>query len=294
MNAVAAKLGVYLKLGRVSNLPTVWTNVLAGVVLAGGRPEPRLLVLLWSALSCFYVGGMFLNDAFDRGLDARERPERPIPSGQIGAAEVYGAGYLLLAAGILLLAAEAFLFGGRRSWAPAGAGAVLAGSIVLYDAWHKGNPLGPLLMGLCRMLVYAIAALSVAPGLKAPVIGAAVVLLAYLIGLTAVAKQENLRELRNLWPLPFLFAPFLYAAPLAAGSPAGAALYAGFLAWVSSAIFLLIGRRKEIGRAVVRFIAGISLLDALLIAGAGRPAIALVAALGFATTLAAQRYVKGT
>ncbi len=294
MNAVAAKLGVYLKLGRVSNLPTVWTNVLAGVVLAGGRPEPRLLVLLWSALSCFYVGGMFLNDAFDRGLDARERPERPIPSGQIGAAEVYGAGYLLLAAGILLLAAEAFLFGGRRSWAPAGAGAVLAGSIVLYDAWHKGNPLGPLLMGLCRMLVYAIAALSVAPGLKAPVIGAAVVLLAYLIGLTAVAKQENLKELRNLWPLPFLFAPFLYAAPLAVGSPAGAALYAGFLAWVSSAIFLLIGRRKEIGRAVVRFIAGISLLDALLIAGAGRPAIALVAALGFATTLAAQRYVKGT
>jgi len=237
---------------------------------------------------------MFLNDAFDQGLDARERPERPIPSGQIGAAEVYGAGYLLLAAGILLLAAEAFLFGGRRSWAPAGAGAVLAGSIVLYDAWHKGNPLGPLLMGLCRMLVYAIAALSVAPGLKAPVIGAAVVLLAYLIGLTAVAKQENLKELRNLWPLPFLFAPFLYAAPLAVGSPAGAALYAGFLAWVSSAIFLLIGRRKEIGRAVVRFIAGISLLDALLIAGAGRPAIALVAALGFATTLAAQRYVKGT
>ncbi len=294
MNAVAAKLGVYLKLGRVSNLPTVWTNVLAGVVLAGGRPEPRLLVLLWSALSCFDVGGMFLNDAFDQGLDARERPERPIPSGQIGAAEVYGAGYLLLAAGILLLAAEAFLFGGRRSWAPAGAGAVLAGSIVLYDAWHKGNPLGPLLMGLCRMLVYAIAALSVAPGLKAPVIGAAVVLLAYLIGLTAVAKQENLKELRNLWPLPFLFAPFLYAAPLAVGSPAGAALYAGFLAWVSSAIFLLIGRRKEIGRAVVRFIAGISLLDALLIAGAGRPAIALVAALGFATTLAAQRYVKGT
>jgi 4-hydroxybenzoate polyprenyltransferase len=94
--------------------------------------------------------------------------------------------------------------------------------------------------------------------------------------------------------LPFLFAPFLYAAPSAARSLAGAALYAGFLAWVSSAIALLVGRRKEIGRAVVRFIAGISLLDALLIAGAGRPATALVAVLGFATTLAAQRYVKGT
>ena len=294
MNGVAAKVGVYLRLGRVSNLPTVWTNVLAGVVLAGGRAEPRLLVLLWSALSCFYVGGMFLNDAFDRELDARERPERPIPSGQIGAAEVYGAGYLLLAVGILLLFVQAFLLGGRRSWEPVGAGAMLAGAIVLYDAWHKGNPLSPLLMGLCRMLVYVIAALSVVPGIEAPVIGAAVVLLAYLIGLTAVAKQENLKELRNLWPLAFLFAPFVYTAPLAARSLAGLALYTGFLAWVCAAIYLLVGRRKEIGRAVARLIAGISLLDALFVAGAGRPAGALVAVLCFATALAAQRYVKGT
>src|SRR5215470_8587780 len=149
MNAVAAKLGVYLRLGRVSNLPTVWTNVLAGVVLAGARPEPRRLLVLWTALSCFYVGGMFLNDAYDRDVDARERPERPIPSGRIAAGEVYGIGYLLLAAGILLLVAEAFLFGGRKSWAPAGAGATLAASIVFYDAWHKGNPLSPVLMGLC-------------------------------------------------------------------------------------------------------------------------------------------------
>lgn len=294
MNAVAAKLGVYLKLGRVSNLPTVWTNVLAGVVLAGGRPEPRLLILLWTALSFLYVGGMLLNDAFDHELDARERPERPIPSGQIGAAEVYALGYAMLAAGILLLGAEAFLFGGRRSWAPVGAGAILAGAIVLYDAWHKGNPLSPLLMGLCRMLVYAIAALAVTPRLDAAVIGAALVLLAYLIGLTAVAKQENLKKPGNLWPLPFLFAPFVYSARMVAGSNAGAAFYAGFLAWVLSAISLLVGKKKEIGRAVVRFIAGISLLDALFIAGTGQLAAALVAALGFATTLAAQRYVKGT
>src|SRR5260370_21146896 len=102
MNAVAAKLGVYLRLGRVSNLPTVWTNVLAGVVLAGGRPEPRLLIFLWTALSFFYVGGMFLNDAFDRRLDARERPERPIPSRQIGAPEVHAFRHPMLAAGNLL------------------------------------------------------------------------------------------------------------------------------------------------------------------------------------------------
>src|SRR2546425_8066153 len=76
---------IYLRLGRISNLPTVWTNVAAGIVLAGGTPAAGMLVVLATALSLFYVGGMFLNDAFDRAVDARERPERPIPAGLGGA-----------------------------------------------------------------------------------------------------------------------------------------------------------------------------------------------------------------
>ena len=81
-----------LRLGRVSNLPTVWTNMLTGLVLAGGSlVDPRILPLL-IALSLFYVGGMYLNDAFDAELDAKERPERPIPSGQISARTVFIAG----------------------------------------------------------------------------------------------------------------------------------------------------------------------------------------------------------
>ena len=41
---------VYLRLGRVSNLPTVWTNVLAGVALAGVSVDPGPLALLALAL----------------------------------------------------------------------------------------------------------------------------------------------------------------------------------------------------------------------------------------------------
>ena len=41
-------------------------------------------------------------------------------------------------------------------------------------------------------------------------------------------------------------------------------------------------------------IAGISLLDAVLIAGAGALGIAWLAVLGFALTLALQRFVSGT
>ena len=51
---------------------------------------------------------------------------------------------------------EALLYGLKRS------GAALAGLIVLYDAHHKGTPLSPLIMGLCRVFVYLTAAFAVA------------------------------------------------------------------------------------------------------------------------------------
>ena len=76
-------IAILLRLGRVSNLPTVWTNVLAGLVLAGGDwYEWRTFVTL-VAMSLFYVGGMYLNDYFDRSIDARERPGRPLPAAHI-------------------------------------------------------------------------------------------------------------------------------------------------------------------------------------------------------------------
>ncbi len=77
-----------LVLGRVSNLPTVWSNCLAGWLLGGGGHGLDFLILLLGA-SLLYVGGMFLNDAFDQEFDRVSRRERPIPSGQIDAAEVW-------------------------------------------------------------------------------------------------------------------------------------------------------------------------------------------------------------
>ena len=79
------KLRLALQLGRISNLPTVWSNVLVGALLGGATLDDARLPLLMAAMSLFYVGGMFLNDAFDRTFDARHRPERPIPSGQVRA-----------------------------------------------------------------------------------------------------------------------------------------------------------------------------------------------------------------
>ena len=73
-----------LAICRVSNLPTVWMNVLAAAALSGMGVEFSSLGLLLISLSCFYCGGMCLNDVFDRSFDADHQPFRPIPAGQIG------------------------------------------------------------------------------------------------------------------------------------------------------------------------------------------------------------------
>jgi 4-hydroxybenzoate polyprenyltransferase len=284
----------YLLLGRVSNLPTVWTNTLAGSALAGATAGPGRLALLALAFSLLYTGGMYLNDAFDRDADRRERPERPIPSGRVASRSVFAIGFGLLAAGVLVVGAAAApsATGGTAAvWS----GLILAGVIVGYDAWHKANPLSPVVMGLCRVLVYVTAALAVASRVGPAVAGGAAVLLSYLIGLTYVAKQENLSEVRHLWPLAFLGAPFVYAWPTLLGGGLGAVLFLGFLAWAAYAVAWLVRPgRRDIRRAVVSLIAGISLLDALLIAGAGDPVAATWAVVGFALTLIFQRWVPGT
>src|SRR5262245_831890 len=125
------KLGTALRLGRVSNLPTTWTNVAAGLTLSGAAFDATLALGLCLAISCFYVGGMYLNDAFDREYDARERPERPIPSGQVRAATVFAIGFGLLALGVLIVAASALRPGGT-GFAPIAAALALCGVIVVY------------------------------------------------------------------------------------------------------------------------------------------------------------------
>ena len=155
------KLSVALRLGRVSNLPTVWSNVMTGMALAGVAAIDCRLAILVLSLSLFYVGGMFLNDAFDHSFDAKARPERPIPSGQVSAAQVHAFGFGMMAIGLALLAWLGYGYEPFTQWRPVLSGLALAAAIVFYNWHHKNNPLSPFVMGLCRMLVYLTAAFSV-------------------------------------------------------------------------------------------------------------------------------------
>ncbi|WP_088278320.1 UbiA family prenyltransferase [Ideonella sp. A 288] len=288
-------LSLALRLGRISNLPTVWTNVLVGALLAGGGLADARLPLLMVAMSLFYVGGMFLNDAFDRGFDAVHRPERPIPSGQVSAGQVFGFGFGMLALGLAGVAVASRGPDGLPAWRALASGAALAAAIVYYNADHKGNALSPLIMGLCRVFVVLTAAYSLAPALPAAVVLAAVALLCHLIGLTYIAKQEHLDRLGALWPLGFLAVPVLYGLWLGLSVPLvwlPLALYVGVLAFAMGR--LRRRARGDVPRAVVTLIAGMSVLDAVVLAGAGLWLPAVLAVVAFGLTLALQRWVAGT
>ena len=277
-----------LKLGRVSNLPTVWTNVLAAAVLANGSWRGWRITIVLVAMTLFYIGGMYLNDYFDRALDAEERPERPIPSGEISAAAVAAIGYGLLATGVGLLAITGF--------GAAVVGLLLALVIVGYDQFHKGVSLAPVVMGACRALVYLGTAVATAANVPIFVASAALALLAYVAGLTYAARQESLDRVGNLWPLALLAAPLVVSAPALVAGPVSIALY-GALAGASTYAVYLLARRPKAGavsHAVGVLIAAISLVDAAFLASIGATVPGIIAATGFIVTLALQRLIAGT
>jgi hypothetical protein len=292
MSAIAVQmpsLSTLLRLGRISNLPTVWTNVLAGSVIAGGGQNPGEVALIMTAMTAFYVGGMYLNDFFDRAIDARDRPGRPIHAGEIHAIAVALIGFGLLATGIVLMIPFGLV---AILWS-----ALLAGVIVLYDVWHKGNALSPVLMGLCRALVYVGSGVAVTGHTSHATIVGAVALASHVAGITYAAKQESLDRIGTLWPLALLAVPLFIALP---------AIFSGWLVIVAFLLLLaadavairLLVRRAVPGAvpaAVSRLIAAICLVDALAIALAGCGVLLVViCALGDPLTRLFQKSIPGT
>jgi UbiA prenyltransferase family len=292
MSAAAAQmpsLSTLLRLGRISNVPTVWTNVLAGSIIAGGAAHSDGIALIAIAMTAFYVGGMYLNDFFDRAVDARDRPGRPIDAGEIRAGSVMLIGFGLLAVGVALMIA----FGPGAILC----GFLLAGAIVLYDVWHKANMLSPVVMGLCRALVYIGTGVAIAGGISnATIIGAAA-LACHVAGITYAAKQESLDRIGNLWPLVLLAVPLIAALPVLFDGWTTIVAFVLLLAADAAAIRLLVKRPSPgaVPLAVSGLIAAICLVDALAIAAAGGGVVIVaICALGYPLTRLFQKSIPGT
>ncbi len=180
---------VWCRLLRVPNLFTVPGDMLAGYIAAGGDwSRPGQLAGGALAVLLLYGAGLLLNDYFDREQDARERPNRPIPSGAIRASTVALAGFLFLAAGV----GVAWLGAGT---APALVALLLSGCVVLYDGYVKRFRLvGSLVMGACRGLSIILGATCLVPepaGWGPAVWSAAGLWLLYIAATTYVAMDET-------------------------------------------------------------------------------------------------------
>jgi len=276
-----------LILGRTSNLPTVWSNCLTGWWLGGHQNAGRLPLLLLGG-TLLYLGGMYLNDAFDVEFDAQFRRERPIPSGVITRTLVWQIGLGLLGAGLICL----FLL----SKATAILAVLLALTILIYDAVHKLITVSPLLMAACRFLLYLVAASTAAEGLTGEAVWCGFALAAYVVGLSYIARKETSRGGLRHWPCYFLAAPVVLAMILNTGSLLTPALLvsAVLTLWVARCLrYAFANMDRNIGHSVAGLLAGIVWVDWLAVVTAPRPFALLFIAL-FATALYFQRTVPAT
>lgn len=176
-------LKTILELCRVSNLPTVWTNVLAAAVLSGGDPPLSAVPLLAIALSCFYMAGMSLNDICDIGEDRSARPSRPLPAGRISvtAAWQVTAALFILGFALLTLAPRP-----EGIWG----GGVLLASIVFYDVRHRDAPSSVLVMASCRFLVFAVTSLTLTGSMNGVVVAAGFAQFLYVLQISFTARSK--------------------------------------------------------------------------------------------------------
>lgn len=265
----------WLHLARISNLPTVWTNVTAAWLLAGGAFSEARLWWLILAGSLLYTGGMILNDAADVESDREHRKERPIPSGQVSLRAAWTVGLAMIVLGGALA-----IDLGASVWITL----ALVAAIMFYDLYHKPWAGAVLVMGACRMLLYLTAASAITSetGMVMP---RALALGCYIVGITLAARLEHKEGKLAVpaWILAFglLGAPLIAVALITHGKRDDGLdflIIVPFVWCLMAAFRHLDAGGPAIGKAVGILLAGIVIVDALAICTVSMPL-----ALGFVT-----------
>jgi 4-hydroxybenzoate polyprenyltransferase len=190
----------WLRLMRLPNVFTAIADVSMGYLFVRHTVDDvPLLVCLIAASACLYTAGMVFNDLFDREIDARERPFRPIPSGKVAASAAVWLGTGLLIGGVVLGAVSGWLpvAAVAMSWRGGLIAVALAGCILGYDGFIKHTPLGPVAMGACRFFNVLLGMSAGLPAEGALFLGygfgeilAALGIGVYIVGVTWFSRSE--------------------------------------------------------------------------------------------------------
>jgi 4-hydroxybenzoate polyprenyltransferase len=229
---------------------------------------------------------MCLNDAFDVIYDREHRPERPIPGGlvSVDAAWRWGFGALSLGWVTLILA-------GPRTGV---IGFVLLGTIILYDAVHKSLSVAPLVVGLCRCLVYLVAASAASDGVTGLTVWSGLAVVLYVTGQRCLARRERSKGPVEAWPVWLLTAPLLLALVANGGSYLVRSLVISCLAsaWVLRSLYFTFGAPvRNVGLTVSGLTSGLVWMDALAVAGGDPLRWSLVFVGLFLAAFVAQRLI---
>lgn len=280
-HTVHAKASALAASARISNLPSVWSNTLAGGILAFAYSDRSwdmgvcgLLLVLMSLGVCFYAGGNVLNDWKDWRWDQVHRPERALPSGMFQPGFYLGLAWLLMIAGLCLAA--------WCGWLCLGVAVVLWVMILGYTWLHKKTGWAVLWMGGCRACLPCLGYVAVTgawPRLDGSALALAAMTLAlflHVVGLSLWAREESKSagsgtsiSRKTVWMFP-LAALLMGASVLNLGGGVGwlrvtvAAI--PYLGWVMSS---LSEERGSIGERVSRLLSAIPLLDGIALFSLG-------------------------
>lgn len=203
---------LWFRWAQLVRLPTVFTviaQILAAFIVAAGTADsatdamPRLLLILLAGISIYWAG-MILNDVWDFEEDLRDRPFRPLPSGQIAVGQARTVAWGLAALSILLAGLSGVAAAGDQAitLAPVIIASLLVVAVVLYNGPLKSTPLAPIMMGVCRMLCFLLGAspLAIVGGadfmqpqtwFADHVVTIAVAFGIYIAGITTVSRMES-------------------------------------------------------------------------------------------------------
>ena len=292
MSRARKTIRAYIELARLSNIPTCFSNVLVGCAIGGltDWSQWRTVLSVTVAIGLLYVAGMALNDALDHTIDRTQRPGRPIPSGRISVRGAYAFAGICFVIALALLA----LTSTRSLYA----GLVLAITIILYDWLHKKFQPAALLMGCCRGLVYITAAAAIAWPIEWTIaVTLAGALTVYISIVTFIAQTEvdvtPVKRNRLALALPIVvFLPAILVRP----ETWSWAIIAAFLAltWLILAARHALARPPNTKSAILTWLTGICLVDALYLTLLDQPMLALGAIACFALTAIGHRYILGT